>query len=71
MANLPLMDTMHHALQEWCIFAAFVLMHRDNGDKRDKMRSASQEPSFRRTFFCQLEVPSQQILYGMSLEYSK
>ena len=40
-------------------------------DKRDKMRSASQGPSFRRTFFCQPEVPSQQILSGMSLEYSK
>ncbi len=65
------MDTMHHVLKAWCIFAAFVLMHWDNGDRRGKMWSASQEPSFCRTFFCQPEVPSQQILSGMSLEYSK
>ena len=59
---------MHHALQAWCIFAEFVLTRRDNGDKRDKMRSASQESSFRRTFFCQLEAPSQQIPSWISLE---
>ena len=68
MANLPLVDTMHHALQAWCIFAAFVLTHRDNGDKRDKMRSASQGPSFRRTFFRQPEAALQQILSWISLE---
>lgn len=38
MANLPLVDTMHHALQAWCIFAELVLTRRDNGDKRDKTR---------------------------------
>ena len=67
-ANLLFVDTMHHTFQAWCIFATFVLTPRDNEDKRDKMRRASQEPSFHRTFFCQLEVPSQQILSGMSLE---
>ena len=25
--NLSLVDTMHHALQAWCIFAEFVLTH--------------------------------------------
>lgn len=49
-------------------FAGFVLTHRDNEDKRDKMRSASQEPSFRCTFFRQPEAALQQILSGMSLE---
>lgn len=39
MENLLFVDTMHHVLKAWCIFAAFVLTHRDNGDKRDKMRS--------------------------------
>ena len=67
-ANLLFVDTIHHTFQAWCIFATFVLTPRDNEDKRDKMRRASQEPSFHRTFFCQLEVPSQQILSGMSLE---
>ena len=59
---------MRHVLKAWCIFAAFVLTHRDNGDKRDKMRRASQESSFHRTFFCQLEATLQQILSGMYLE---
>ena len=68
MANLPLVDTMHHALQAWCIFAAFVLTHRDNEDKRDKMRRAPQELSFHRTFFCQPEAALQLILSGMYLE---
>ena len=35
MANLPLVDTVHHALQAWCIFAGFALTHRDNDDRRD------------------------------------
>ena len=39
LANLPLVDTMHHALTAWCIFAGFILTHWDNGDRRDKMRS--------------------------------
>ena len=43
-------------------------MHRDNEDKRNKMRSTSQEPSFRRTFFRQPEAAFQQILSGISLE---
>ena len=37
MANLPLVDTMHHVLQAWCIFAAFVLMHWDNEDRKDRI----------------------------------
>ena len=31
---------MHHALTAWCIFAAFVLMHRDNGGRKDNIKSA-------------------------------
>lgn len=37
LANLPLMDTMHHTLQAWCIFAAFVLTRRDNEDRKDRI----------------------------------
>ena len=33
-------------LRRGAFFAGFILTHRDNGDKRDKMRSTSQEPSF-------------------------
>ena len=68
MANLPLVDTMHHALQAWCIFAEFLLTPRDKEDKRDKMRCTSQEPSSRRTFFRQPEAALQQIPSWISLE---
>lgn len=37
LANLPLMDTLHHAWTAWCIFAAFVLTRRDNGDRKDRI----------------------------------
>ena len=37
-------------------------------DKRDKMRSTSQEPSFRRAFFRQPEAAFQQMLSEISLE---
>ena len=40
LANLPLVDTMHHALQAWCIFAEFVLTRRDNEDRKDNIKSA-------------------------------
>lgn len=36
LANLPLVDTMHHALTAWCIFAAFVLTHRAMGTSGTK-----------------------------------
>lgn len=49
-------------------FAEFVLTRRDNGDKRDKMWSTSQEPSFRRTFFRQPKAALQQIPSWISLE---
>ena len=49
-------------------FAEFLLTPRDNEDKRGKMRRASQEPSFHRTFFCQPEATLQQILSWISLE---
>ena len=35
-ANLLFVDTMHHALTVWCIFLDPVLMHWDNGDRKDK-----------------------------------
>lgn len=37
LANLPLMDTLHHAWTAWCIFAAFVLTRRDNEDRKDRI----------------------------------
>ena len=49
-------------------FAEFLLTPRDNEDKRDKMRSTSQEPSFRRAFFRQPEAAFQQMLSEISLE---
>ena len=36
MANLLFVDTVHHALTVWCIFLDPVLMHWDNGDRKDK-----------------------------------
>ena len=36
MANLLFVDTMHHALTVWFIFLDPVLMHWDNGDRKDK-----------------------------------
>lgn len=71
MANLPLVDTMHHVLKAWCIFIGSILIRRDDGDRKDKMWSASQEPSFCRTFFRQPEAALQQILSWISLENTK
>lgn len=48
-----------------------ILMHWDNEDRKDKMWSASQEPSFCRTFFRQPEAALQQILSWISLENTK
>ena len=36
LANLLFVDTMHHALTVWFIFLDPVLMHWDNGDRKDK-----------------------------------
>lgn len=40
LANLPLVDTMHHALQAWCIIMGSILMHWDNGGRKDNIKSA-------------------------------
>ena len=49
-------------------FMGSILMHWDNEDRKDNMWSASQEPSFCRTFFRQPEAALQQILSWISLE---
>ena len=37
LANLPFMDTMHHALTAWCIIMGSILIHRDTADGKDRI----------------------------------
>ena len=52
-------------------FAEFVLTRRDNGDKRDEIRRASQEPSFAAPFSVGRRQPFSRFYQGCLLRIRK